>query len=74
MPTRGNRAFSAAMYGMFSGFFLSAGAIGVLGGLALAIAAANPSWLSLLLPSAFLLYVGWQSFLQFKFWIVSPYV
>ncbi len=74
MPTRGNRAFSAAMFGMFSGFVLSAGAIGALGGLALAITTANPSWLSLLLPSAFLLYVGWQSLLRFKFWIVSPYV
>ncbi len=74
MPTRGNRAFSAALYGMFSGFFLSAGAIGALGGLALAMVSANPGWLSLLLPSAFLLYVGWQALLRFKFWIVSPYV
>lgn len=73
MPTRGNRAFSAAMFGMFSGFFLSAGAIGVLGGVALAVVSGNPGWLSMLLPAAFLLYVGWQSFLRFKFWIVSPY-
>ncbi len=74
MPTRGNRAFSAAMYGMFSGFFLSTGAIGALGGLALAIVLGDPSWLVILLPAAFLLYVGWQSLMQFKFWIVSPYV
>lgn len=74
MPTRGNRAFSAAMFGMFSGFFLSAGAMGALGGLALAIVTANPSWLALLVPAAFLLYVGWQSLMRFRFWIVSPYV
>lgn len=73
MPSRGGRAFSAAMFGMFSGFFLSAGAIGALGGLALAIATADPIWLTMLLPSAFLLYVGWRSLMRFKFFIVSPY-
>ncbi len=74
MPTQGTRAFSAATFGMFSGFFLSAGLMGVLGGLALAVLSADPSWFAMLLPSAFLLHVGWQSFLRFKFWVLSPYL